>query len=288
MVQGLESDLKQTRPALPAPSARRKFASIEQAIAEDFSAVPRPARRGGEVEDGGDQSPAAAVRLGVCYYLLGRYHVAAETLKTGDGGALANFYLGKTNVALGQLRRGPAKLRRRRQGRLQRRRLRAWPGPRPLRLRRRLPRRAWCCSTTCRAPSSKRPNTSTSARPACRPSAATRTKSWRCSSGRSRPIATMPARCSAWPWKTIAAATTKRPSICTSAPAHQFPSHVGPLLNLGILYEDRQQYDRAQQCYQRILDVISEQLPSPAVPERRPSLGRHVLRRRRPAQAATA
>ena len=38
--------------------------------------------------------------------------------------------------------------------------------------------------------------------------------------------------------------------------AHQFPSHVGPLLNLGILYEDRQQYDRAQQCYQRILEVF--------------------------------
>jgi DNA-directed RNA polymerase subunit alpha len=30
---------------------------------------------------------------------------------------------------------------------------------------------------------------------------------------------------------------------------------LGALLNLGILYEDRQQYDRAQQCYQRILDV---------------------------------
>ena len=35
----------------------------------------------------------------------------------------------------------------------------------------------------------------------------------------------------------------------------QFPPHVGSLLNLGVLYEDRQQFDRAQQCYQRILDV---------------------------------
>ncbi len=38
--------------------------------------------------------------------------------------------------------------------------------------------------------------------------------------------------------------------------AYQFPSHVGPLLNLGILYEDRQQYDKAQQCYSRILEVF--------------------------------
>jgi DNA-directed RNA polymerase subunit alpha len=37
--------------------------------------------------------------------------------------------------------------------------------------------------------------------------------------------------------------------------AAQFPTYVGTLLNLGVLYEDRQQYDRAQQCYQRILDV---------------------------------
>jgi DNA-directed RNA polymerase subunit alpha len=29
---------------------------------------------------------------------------------------------------------------------------------------------------------------------------------------------------------------------------------VGSLLNLGVLYEDRQLYERAQQCYQRILD----------------------------------
>ena len=34
----------------------------------------------------------------------------------------------------------------------------------------------------------------------------------------------------------------------------RYPAHIGSLLNLGILYEDRQQYERAQQCYQRILD----------------------------------
>lgn len=30
------------------------------------------------------------------------------------------------------------------------------------------------------------------------------------------------------------------------------------LLNLGILYEDRQQYDRAQACYQRILETYPD------------------------------
>jgi DNA-directed RNA polymerase subunit alpha len=36
--------------------------------------------------------------------------------------------------------------------------------------------------------------------------------------------------------------------------AESYPTYVGALLNLGIIYEDFQYYDRAQQCYQRILD----------------------------------
>lgn len=35
----------------------------------------------------------------------------------------------------------------------------------------------------------------------------------------------------------------------------RFPAHLGALLNLAILYEDRQQYEKARQCYQRILDA---------------------------------
>ena len=36
----------------------------------------------------------------------------------------------------------------------------------------------------------------------------------------------------------------------------QFPTHVGTLLNLGVLYEDMEQYERAKTCYQRILDAF--------------------------------
>jgi DNA-directed RNA polymerase subunit alpha len=36
----------------------------------------------------------------------------------------------------------------------------------------------------------------------------------------------------------------------------RFPAHVGSLLNLGILYEDRQQFERAHQCYQRVLETF--------------------------------
>jgi DNA-directed RNA polymerase subunit alpha len=39
-----------------------------------------------------------------------------------------------------------------------------------------------------------------------------------------------------------------------------FPVHVGAMLNLGLLYEDRDQYERARGCYQRILDAYPNHL----------------------------
>ena len=35
--------------------------------------------------------------------------------------------------------------------------------------------------------------------------------------------------------------------------ASQFPPHAGALINLGLMYEDREQYDRAAQCFERVL-----------------------------------
>jgi DNA-directed RNA polymerase subunit alpha len=53
-----------------------------------------------ELETREDRSPATNVRLGVCYYILGKYRLAADTLANADGGALARFYLGKSQFAL--------------------------------------------------------------------------------------------------------------------------------------------------------------------------------------------
>ncbi|MDR0869412.1 MAG: CDC27 family protein, partial [Planctomycetaceae bacterium] len=57
----------------------------------------------GELEDKENReelSPAGRVRLGVGFYLTGRYDKAAEKLKKGDSGALALFYLAKSCFAL--------------------------------------------------------------------------------------------------------------------------------------------------------------------------------------------
>lgn len=40
--------------------------------------------------------------------------------------------------------------------------------------------------------------------------------------------------------------------------AATFPTNIGTLINLGLLYEDRQQFDRAQLCYQRVLDAFPD------------------------------
>ncbi len=67
---------------------------IVHAIRDDGSryAVLRDAAA--ELAARSEQTPASAVRLGVCYYLMGRYAEAEATLARADGGALAHFYLG--------------------------------------------------------------------------------------------------------------------------------------------------------------------------------------------------
>jgi hypothetical protein len=54
-----------------------------------------------ELESQPDRSPATAVRLGVCQYLLGRASHAIETLRAADGGALALFHQALAHLATG-------------------------------------------------------------------------------------------------------------------------------------------------------------------------------------------
>src|SRR5690606_4424119 len=79
----------------------QEIAQLSKAIAEDPGAFSLLRDAVGELEVREDRTPASAVRLGVCYYLMGRYRQAVETLSAADGGALAHFYLGKSHFALG-------------------------------------------------------------------------------------------------------------------------------------------------------------------------------------------
>ena len=101
MVEGLELDVKRLMlgPDAFGPDDIRQ---LEQFLSGDPShaRVLRDALN--ELESREDRSPADNVRLGVGFFLLGRYRQARTTLESGDGGALALFYMAKVQFNLDQ------------------------------------------------------------------------------------------------------------------------------------------------------------------------------------------
>lgn len=98
MSQGLAIDIKEI--VLSSGSfGPQEIKFMSDAIAEDGLQLSVLRDSVSELEDQGELTPASAVRLGVCYYVLGRYDAAIETLRKADGGALAHYYLGKAHVA---------------------------------------------------------------------------------------------------------------------------------------------------------------------------------------------
>jgi len=99
MAQAVETDLKEI--VLSNSSfGPNEIDQLTQAINEDFSQFGVLKELVGELELHEDRSPAMSVRLGVCYYLLGRFRLAVETLSSADGGAVAHYYLGKSQLQL--------------------------------------------------------------------------------------------------------------------------------------------------------------------------------------------
>ncbi|MCU0707921.1 MAG: tetratricopeptide repeat protein [Pirellula sp.] len=68
---------------------------ITRAIEEDLTQVALLRDAVNELQQSGNPSPATMTRMGVCQYLLGKFSEAEATLRQGDGGALAQYFLGK-------------------------------------------------------------------------------------------------------------------------------------------------------------------------------------------------
>src|ERR1700680_4565399 len=100
MAQELESEMK-VFVLGGGPFGPQEIKQIVNAVAEDFSQYRELRDAVAEFELREERSPASSVRLGVFYYLLGRYSAALQALKSGDGGALAHFYMAKTYYAQG-------------------------------------------------------------------------------------------------------------------------------------------------------------------------------------------
>lgn len=73
---------------------------ILNAISQDPTRLPILRDSVADLQTREDHTPASSVRLGVCQYLLGKYHDSIDTLGRGDGGALAHFYLGLAQQSL--------------------------------------------------------------------------------------------------------------------------------------------------------------------------------------------
>ena len=252
MSQDLETDLKSLVLG-SGPFGPQQIKEIILAIAEDITQYRALREAVSEFELREDRSPAASGRLGVCYFLLGRYSAAIEVLKSSDGGALAHFYLARTYFSQGNYANAIASYQ--------------------------MAAKAGYNADDCalgRAEAQRMsgdPNAALQTLDALS-GAVEQTAEYLYQRG-----ATVSAQ-GGNPSEVVALFERAVESDSNHAgalfglakendrrgndeialdlyerSAAQFPTYVGTLLNLGVLYEDRQQYDRAQQCYQRILDV---------------------------------
>jgi DNA-directed RNA polymerase subunit alpha len=225
---------------------------LTQAISSDYSQFGLLRDAVAELEVRDDQTPASAVRLGVCYYLLGRYQRAIETLSNADGGALAKFYLGKSNYALGNYK--PA--------------LDAYKAAKTAGYNG--DDSVLASAEVMRAAGDPKGALSTLDQ-LFGPVESTAEYLYQ----RAATIATIggnPSEVAALLERAVATQEVHVGALFGLAlendrrgnddlafdlyqrAAGCFPTHVGVLLNLGLMYEDMARYDRAQQCYQRILD----------------------------------
>jgi len=251
MSQDVESELKQIVLGGGA-FGPQEIKQIVAAIAEDFSQYRALREAVGEFEMREDRSPAASVRLGVCYYLLGRYAAAVQTLKTGDGGALVHFYLGKTYFAMGQYGDAIASYA--------------------------AATKAGYNNDDCvlgRAEAQRNSGDATGALQSLDSLSGAVEQTAEYLYQRGATISALggnPSEVIALFERAVEADSNHAGALFGLAKENdrrgndeiavdlyerssaQFPAFVGTLLNLGVLYEDRQQYDRAQQCYNRILE----------------------------------
>ncbi len=88
----------------PNPFGPREIEAVQATIRRNSDRYFDLKRAIAEVkkDDGEEKSPAFYVKLGVCMYIVGQDADALATLKKGDGGALAHFYLAKLHMRAGR------------------------------------------------------------------------------------------------------------------------------------------------------------------------------------------
>jgi DNA-directed RNA polymerase subunit alpha len=249
----VDTDLKQIILSTSA-FGPREIDDITRAIANNYSRYRDLREAVAELEVQPNRSPATNARLGVCYYLLGRYSEAIETLTHSDGGALTHFYLGKAHLALDKYDDA----------------LKGYQSAETAGYGR-------DAVILAKAEAQRYSGHPQTALETLNSLSGAVEQSSEYLYQRAATVAALggnPDEVVALMERAVTADENHAGALFGLAlendrhgndgyarelyerAANQFPTHVGTLLNLGVLYEDMQFYDKARQCYQRILDVF--------------------------------
>jgi len=227
---------------------------IVQAISADFANYRTLREAVAELEVREGLPPAALVRLGVCYYLLGRYRLAVETLGKSDSGAVAHFYIGKSQFALEHFAEARGSYQSAAKAgyekdvcALAEAEAMRYGGDAPAALKR-LDLLSGAVEQTAEYLYQRGATVAALG-------------------GNPEEVCALYERAvesdgnHAGALFGLALENDRRGNDRTALDlyeksANRFPAHLGSLLNLGILYEDQQKFDKAVNCYQRILDVF--------------------------------
>ncbi len=231
---------------------------LSQIIGEDFAQFKLLKEAVQELESVEHRTPASAVRLGVGLFLLGRFESAASVLTNADGGALAFFYLGRCQMELGKGVEATASYQ--------------------------SAQKAGYSADVCSLAIAECRRRGGDAKTALNDldnlsGAIEQTAEYlfqracavsELDGSRDEVIALLERAIDVDGYHQgalfmLALENDRHGNDGTAMDYYQrattrFPAHVGSLLNLGVMYEDAQKYDKAQQCYQRILDIYPNHL----------------------------
>ncbi len=232
----------------------REIDQISNGIADDYRQFKVLKEAVAELNASDARTPASSVRLGVGLYFLGKYQDATRVLSSADGGALAYFYRAKSEFELGQFDEAVTSYNSAKMG-----------GYNP----------DDCALAVCECQRRSGDVQTSLATLDALSGAIEQTSEYlyqractvaALSGDQSEVTALLERAVQADGWHPgalfgLALANDRHGNDELALEfyrkaASRFPAHIGSLLNLGIMYEDIGEYDRAQQCYQRILDVF--------------------------------
>ena len=248
----LETDLKQTILSTAA-FGPREIEEITASIAANYSKYGELKEAVQELESQPTRTPATSAKLGVCLYLIGRYSSAIEVLSNADGGALTHFYLGKAHLALDAYDEAH----------------KAYESSEKAGYDKGI-------VTLAKAEAIRYTGDAETALKLLDDLSGAIEQTAEYLYQRAVTVQSLsgaPEEVVALLERAVAANAGHAGALFGLAlqndrhgnddyardlyekAAQQFPTHVGTLLNLGVLYEDLEQYERAKGCYQRILDI---------------------------------